>query len=166
MASGFSAARLDVDLGGGGVAANIEAWERVVALGGVLGRAAETTGLEGLEGLGPKKTVTFADEAQKDAGANAADPNAPPKTTDAKLSFFTGEWALSLPWTTPEGGARAVRLLVDASARGDGETRREVDGAVAMARRRRGEERSVGDAREPRRRTEALTLDFVLERDR
>ena len=123
-----SSARVDVALGGGGVAANVPAWDRVLALRAALADDDDESRDVGVNGgrfaatpekERAKKTVTFADEqpaaAEVSANLHRGDGEKISERT-VKVSASTGEWTMTLPWNPPDAGARAVRVLFDATA--------------------------------------------------
>ena len=124
-----SSTRVDVALGGGGFAANVPAWDRVLALRAALADddddESRDVGVNGRwfaatpERERAKKTVTFAGEqpaaAEVSANLHRGDGEKISERT-VKVSASTGEWTMTLPWNPPDAGARAVRVLFDATA--------------------------------------------------
>lgn len=118
-----------ISLGGGGCAANIPAWDRVMTLGSILSNQAQRSTNElrdsQAESLPPLPPPPVPDNHTGLTGSSSADSVA---GTIAAMSvagaFSTGEWVITLPWNTPGdaipgeagAGARVMQLLVDARA--------------------------------------------------
>ena len=111
-----SSARVDVALGGGGVAANVPAWDRVVALRAALADEDDESRDVGENGgqfaatpekQRARKTVTFADEVPVSAEVSARRGDGEHVSERmVKISASTGEWTMTLPWN-PSNAARA-----------------------------------------------------------
>ena len=118
--------RVDVALGGGGVAANVPAWDRVIALRAALAEDDDDSRDVGENGgqfaatpekQRARKTVTFADEVPVSAEVSARRGDGEHVSERmVKISASTGEWTMTLPWNPSNAGARAVRVLFDATA--------------------------------------------------
>ena len=101
---------VEINLEGGGFVADVPALDRVTTLVTVLAEAAVTPDASSPDKSTPtpdrKKSVTFLDQPETRVT----------KTANARVSFVSGDWTVTLPWSPPDLGARALLMSLDTQA--------------------------------------------------